>query len=239
MAASTSKATAGRPGDRIVHRHGDGPAIDWRGCLEGRLLEGDEAAAWTVVEGALAAGHGADYCYLDLVAEALSSIAARHARGELDEAHLPLAGAGAHRIVARLGARFCGVEGARGSVVLGAPAGERHSLPIAIVADLVRLRGLDVLELGADVPAAAFGAAVARAPRLVAVGLGVTCIAHIEAARQAVAAIHAVDPTVPVIVGGQAVRSPEIARLIGATAWAATGRDAATVVDQLAPAPSG
>ena len=36
-----------------------------------------------------------------------------------------------------------------GTVVFGAPTGELHSLPISIAADLVRLAGFDVLELGA------------------------------------------------------------------------------------------
>lgn len=214
----------------------DGADVDWRCHLERRLLDGDEPAAWSVVEHALAAGRDPSYCYLDMVAAALASITARHERGEVDEAQLPLATAVAHRVVARLGARLRRPGRSRGSVVFGAPAGERHSLPIAIVADLVRLGGFDALELGADVPAAAFAAAVARAPRLVAVGIGITSIDHVDAARHAVAAIRRVDPAIPVIVGGQAVLSPEIARLIGATAWAASGRDAAALIDHLAPA---
>jgi methanogenic corrinoid protein MtbC1 len=109
-------------------------------------------------------------------------------------------------------------------------------LPLSIVGELVRLRGFDVVELGADLTTAAFVAAVVHVPRLVAVGIGITSIEHLDAARVTVEAIRRVRDDVPIILGGQAVLSPEIARLLGASGWAASGRDAATLVDRLAPA---
>ena len=69
-----------------------------------------------------------------------------------------------------------------------------------------------MLELGADTPPDAFAAAARRANRLVAIGIGVTRIDHLDAARDTIAAIRAVDPTTPIVVGGQAVLNPEIAR---------------------------
>src|SRR5690606_1978036 len=122
----------------------------------------------------------------------------------------------------------------RGAVVLGAPSGERHALPIAIVADLVRLAGFTVVELGADVPPAAFGLAAGRADRLVAVGIGVTAIDHLDAAREAIAAVRAAVPDAPVLLGGQAVRNPEVAGLLGVAEWAADGDEVVRAVERLA-----
>jgi 5-methyltetrahydrofolate--homocysteine methyltransferase len=116
-------------------------------------------------------------------------------------------------------------------VIFGAPAGEQHDLPIAVVADLVRIRGFDVLELGADVSPDAFVAASTRAPRLVAVGIGVSMVGRWDAVRATIDALRDAGCTAPVLVGGQAVMNADIADLAGATAWAADGRQAAAVIE--------
>lgn len=210
--------------------------VDWRARLETCLLAGDETAAWDTVERALAAGHDPSFCYLEMVAGALAQIGARWFDGELDAADEPLATAVAARVVARLGARFRRPGRSRGSVVFGAPTGERHSLPIAIVADLVRIHGFDVLELGADIAPAAFVAATARAPRLVAVGIGVTSVERWDAVRATISALRQHDQQVPILIGGQAVLNAEIADLAGATAWAADGREAIALIETIANA---
>ena len=211
-----------------------GARVDWRARLETCLLAGDEPAAWDTVERALAAGHDPAFCYLEMVAGALANIGARWFEGELDAADEPLATAVATRVVAQLGARFRKPGRSRGSVVFGAPCGELHSLPIAIVADLVRINGFDVLELGADVQPAAFVAAAARAPRLVAVGIGITSVERWDAVRATISALRRHDDDVPILIGGQAVLSAEIADIAGATAWAADGRDAVRLIESVA-----
>jgi len=211
-----------------------GEDVDWSDRLVTPLLAGDEPAAWSVIERALAAGRDPASCYLDVIGGALAAIDARHTAGTTSASQQPLATAVAHRLVARLGGRFRRPGRSRGTVVFGAPAGERHSLPIAIVADLVRWAGFDVLELGPDLPPEAFAAAVVDASRLIAVGIGVTSSAHLEAARDAIAAIRDVDDAVPIVVGGQAVLSPEVAGLLDATAWAPDGRRAVEVIESFA-----
>ena len=101
-----------------------------------------------------------------------------------------------------------------------------HGLPIAIVADLVRLEGFSCLELATNVPEQVFVDAAAQAKRLVAVGIGVTTADHIEAVRSTIDAIRGDHRDVPVLLGGQAVRNPDIASLAGATHWAADGAEA-------------
>lgn len=208
--------------------------VDWAERLIDPLLAGDETAAWALIERALAAGRPPEYCYLDMIAAAVARIDERREAGEQDAAGQPLATAVAYRLTARLGVRFKRPGRSRGSVVFGAPRGEMHSLPIAIVADVVRLQGFDVLELGADTPPDAFGAAAARATRLVAIGISVTNPDHLAAAREAIDAIRAVAPTTPIIVGGQAVGDDAAATHLGADAWAADARRAAETIAALA-----
>lgn len=208
--------------------------VDWSARLVDALLAGDEPTAWSLIERALAAGHDPAYCYLDMIASAIGTIDARRADGELTAAEQPLATAVAYRLVARLGARFRRPGRSRGSVVFGSPLGERHSLPIAIVADLVRLGGFDVLELGADTPPEAFAAAARQASRLVAVGLGITGVDHLDAARATIVAIREAAPGTPIVVGGQAVLNPEVAAVLDADAWAPDGRTAVDVITALA-----
>ncbi len=199
--------------------------VDWAVRLCDQLLKGDEAGSWSVIERALAAGADPQNCYLDIVGPALARIGEGWEDGRLGVADQYVATATAMRVVARLGARFRRPGRSRGTVVLGAPRGENHSLPIAICADLVRLGGFTVLELGADVPAEAFVAGAQRVNRLVAVGVGVTRVESVEAAVATVAALRASLAGVPVLLGGQAVHSAEVAERAGATGWARDGRD--------------
>jgi excisionase family DNA binding protein len=210
------------------------PTVDWLGRFRDRLLAGDEVGAWMVVSDALASGYTPQRCYLDLLSAAMAEIGAGVADGRLAIADQYVATATAQRVGARLGARFRRRGRSRGTLVLGAPSGERHGLPIAIVADLVRLAGFTVVELGADVPPAAFGLAAQRADGLVAVGIGVTSIEHLDAASAVIGAVRATAPGVPVLLGGQAVRSPEVAGLFGVSEWAADGGEVVRAVERLA-----
>lgn len=216
-----------------TERAGD-TAIRWDSRLERCLLSGDEPSAWSVIEQALAAGRSPTACYIEVIAGALSSIGERWARDELEIADQFLATGVAVRIVSRLGARFRRPGRSRGTVVFGAPPGELHSLPIAIVSDLVRLQGFDVLELGANVPAAAFASAVARTPRLVCVGIGVTQPEHLRAAQDVLDAVREVDAEIPVIVGGLAVAEFQKVVLRGVTAVADDGRAAVAIIESFA-----
>jgi excisionase family DNA binding protein len=210
-----------------------GARTRWDSRLELCLLAGDETAAWSVIEHALAAGHSPTDCYVEVIASALSSIGDRWAGEELEIADQYLASAVAIRIVSRLGARFRRPGRSRGTVVFGAPPGELHSLPIAIVSDLVRLRGFDVLELGANVPASAFASAAARTPRLVCVGIGVTQPEHLRAVQDVVDEVREADREIPIIVGGLAVSEFEKVLLRGVTAVADDGRAAVGIIESI------
>jgi len=174
---------------KVVERDGPPRArARARERLEGRLVAGDELGAWGVVEVALASGADPAEIHLGLLAPALCSIGERWAAGELSVADEHRASAVARRIVGRLGARFVRRGRKRATVIVGAPTGERHELPVCIVTDLLREARFEVIDLGADTPAASF-AEVAERHRPLAVLVGVTGDGHGPAVRATVRAV--------------------------------------------------
>jgi methylaspartate mutase sigma subunit len=114
---------------------------------------------------------------------------------------------------------------------MGAPAGEQHSLPGAIVSDLLRGQGFEVVDLGANTPAGSFAETAQQASRLVAVVIGVTTPGLDGSVGSAVAALAGAAITAPVLVGGAAVTGAEHACQLGAGAW--TGPDGRAVMTAL------
>lgn len=195
------------------------PPAPWAERLESRLLAGDGGGAWGVVEAALASGGDPRSIYLDVITPAMVSIGERWERGELDIAMEHRASGVASRLVGRLGPRFTRRGRTLGTVLVGAPAGERHALPISMVADLIRLEGYEVSDLGADTPPASFAMAAAGLDRLVAVGVSVTSPMNLGSARDTIASLRGQLNNVPVMVGGNAVQSDDMRLDLGADLW--------------------
>ena len=192
--------------------------------LAARMVGGDEAGAWGIVENAL-------------------DLDARPPRG------LPRAvGAGARADRDRLGGGSAVHRGRaprdggrrtphraprpavprrgrkRGVVVVAAPSGEAHALPGAMLSDLVRGAGFEVVDLGADTPAASIVDSAQHATRLVAVFVGATSPGLDESVRASVAALRAAEVQAPVLLGGAAIatreRAESSARMRGAVSTA-------------------
>jgi excisionase family DNA binding protein len=196
--------------------------------LMARLVVGDEPGVWAVIESSLASGAEPGEIHLNLLAPALALIGDRWATGEVTVAEEHQASVVAQRVIGRLGPMFARRGRRRGTVVIGTPAGELHSLPGAMVADELRAARFDVIDLGSNMPAQPFGEAAGLAIRLVAVLIGAT-IAQDEAISEVVAAARAVVPGVPVLVGGAAVSDKASALALGADGW--SGLDARQAVD--------
>jgi excisionase family DNA binding protein len=199
LARQEPAATAGT-------RRSAGSAGSAAGRLEQRLLAGDEAGAWSVVEEALVGGLDAERVLVEVVAAALRAVGERWHRGEASVADEHRATAVATRVIARLGPRFAHRGPARGTVVLGTPAGDHHALPTAILRDLLRSRRFEVVDLGADVPAESWAEAVAHpgtGSPLVAVGIAASTPGLGVTLGRAVAAIRSAAP-VPILLGGSA-----------------------------------
>ena len=196
------------------------------GHLLDRLVAGDEAGAWRVVEDALASGAHAADIHLTLLVPAMREVGRRWSRGELDVADEHLASATTRRLIARLGPRFARPGRKRGTVLVGAVAGERHEIPVAIVADQLRGAGFHVIELGGDTPVDSFADAAER-ERPLCVMIAVTTADHEVAVTDTVARLRERTDTI-VLVGGAAVTDELVARRLGSDHW--TGRDARDVV---------
>jgi methanogenic corrinoid protein MtbC1 len=219
---------------RVPKRSGrvrsEGPAK-----LAARMVAGDEAGAWAVLEASLASGVTAADAHLDLLVPALDTIGEQWARGVLTVADEHRASVVAQRLIGRLGPQFARRGRKRGTVVLGMPAGEQHSLPGAILADLLRGAGFEVLDTGADTPPESFAETAVAANRLVAVLLGVTTTGRDATVRATIRTLRREGVDVPVLLGGAAIADEAHARRLGADAWSGVdGRSALAAVENVA-----
>lgn len=172
--------------------------------LEDRLIHGDEAGAWSVIDSAMGSALTPEEVYTDVLAPAMASIGERWARNELEIEQEHLASSITMRLIGRLGPQFSRRGRRRGTVVLGAPAGDDHGIPTLMMGDLLRSRGFDVIDLGANTPSGAFARAAAAADNLVAVGVCATRPSNDPAIVDAIDALASVSD-VPVILGGHGV----------------------------------
>ena len=201
---------------------------DRTAILTARMTAGDEAGAWRVIDDALASGMDPAGVYLDLLAPVLRGVGAGWAAGTVTVAEEHRASAVALRLIGRLGPQFARRGRKRGLVIIGAPAGDQHSLPGAIVADLLRGDGFEVIDLGANTPDSSFAETAQDAARLVAVVIGVTAPGCDSAAASIVQALRRSGSTVPVLIGGAAISGADHALRLGADAW--TGPDGQSVI---------
>jgi excisionase family DNA binding protein len=200
-----------------------------------RLITGDETGSWTVIESALAAGMEPDEIYLDLIRPALHTIGERWADGTVTVAQEHQASAIVLRLVGRLGPRFVRRGRKRGTVLLGAPPADGHGLPSALLTDLLRGRGFEVIDLGANVPSESWRGAVEALARVSAIGLCATSPANEHNVRETIRHIHQVT-SAPIVLGGQAITSAAAASELGADAFSASFADAVTCIDAAATA---
>ncbi|HVM65676.1 MAG TPA: B12-binding domain-containing protein [Acidimicrobiales bacterium] len=212
-------------------RPGRGSAISWEERAErlaARMVAGDEAGAWTVIESALASGAEPADVHLNVLAAALRDVGEGWAGGRLSIADEHRAATIAHRLIGRLGPAFARRGRTRGTVVVGAPAGEHHGLPSAVVRDLLRGEGFEVLDLGADTPVESFVESAHQADRLAAVAIGVTLPGQDAVLRSTIRALRRARVVAPVLVGGAGTRDEAHALQLGADGW--TGHDGSSAV---------
>jgi excisionase family DNA binding protein len=183
--------------------------------LVARLLVSDENGSWAIVQEALAGGAAPKDIYVELFCPALTMIGELWARGDITVADEHRASVVVHRLVGRLGPLFRARGPRTGTVIVGAPAGERHELPTAFVADMLRSRGLEVIDLGADVPADAFAACASAADALTGIGIAVTVARHRSSLGTLIRTLRAAGVTAPIVVGGAGLTGMP-ARTVGA-----------------------
>ena len=90
-----------------------------------------------------------------------------------------------------------------------------------MVADIVRSAGYEVVDLGCNVPAMSLAKTVADTEDLVAIAISATNSAELSGLTETVDAIRATNRSVPLILGGSAIRDQAHAEELGADHWAA------------------
>lgn len=211
-------------------RRGRPRAAVYRRRLADRLLAADEAGAWAVVESALVAGRSPQWVLLEALAPVLREIGEGWARGRFTVGDEHRASAVALRLVGRLGPRFARRGRTRGTVVLAGAPDDAHSLPMAILADVLRGEGFSVVDLGGATPTQDVAEVARQVQPLVAVGISVSSADRLSAAKESVGAVRRAVPGVAALVGGPAVPDRGVAEALGADGWAA---DAAGVAQHL------
>ncbi|MDJ0924008.1 MAG: helix-turn-helix domain-containing protein [Acidimicrobiia bacterium] len=191
------------------------PSTPWNERLLQRLMAADQAGAWSVVEAAQASGMPLRAIYLEMVIPSLRKVGEEWHNGNISVAEEHAASQIVTRIVSRLSAQVGKRGVSKGMVVLGTTAHELHGLPVMLAADLIRIEGFEVLDLGSNLPADAFAEIAERQQRLVAVGVSVTTPGQAETVAETISALRErVD--VPIFLGGGAIDGDEHARLLGA-----------------------
>lgn len=164
----------GRPRKRSPDKRRVAHARRQAEALAQRLMAGDQRGAWRLVEAELSAGGDMRQINSKLLTPALRYIGDQWAAGNVSVGDEHRASVIAMRLISLIGGRFNRRGRKRGTVVVSAVPGDRHGLPTAIMADMLRSEGFNVVDLGADTPSADIVAIAAEQDRLIAVGLCAT-----------------------------------------------------------------
>jgi DNA-binding CsgD family transcriptional regulator len=167
------------------------------------LTEGDEQAAFAVVDEAVGARVPGPQIHTDVIAPALVHIGELWEQRSLTVADEHLATEITRRALVRVvDSLRCAPPSSRETVLLAAVEGERHVIGLRMVADLLDGAGYRVLFLGADVPTEALLAAIgSHDPVVTALG----CTLEGPALVAALGAIATADLQTRVLLGGAGV----------------------------------
>ena len=205
----------------------------WHTRLQARMLAGDEAGSWGVVEAAIGSGMEPRDFYCDVLTPVLHAIGELWQNGEIGVEDEHLASNVASAMIGRLGPRFASRGRTKGTVVMAMPAGERHDLGLAMLGDILRSDGYRVLNLGADTPPPALVATLREVDDLSALALSVVNGESLTAASSLIDAVRQSIGAVPVLAGGAAVRDEQSAQRLGADAWAGDAREVGPIISAI------
>ena len=231
--ADLEQATATR--ERGRRRRGGGhPRVStWQERLQARMLVGDVEGSWQVIEAAMASGLVPVEIYVGVLAPSLHAVGASWQSGRVSVDQEHLASSVATTLIGRLGPRFVHPGRKKGVVIVAMPPGERHGLGVAMLADILADTGYGVLNLGPDTPTASLVAAMRDAGSLAAVVVSVVDSERRPGAGRLLAAARRVRPSVPRLVGGNAIPDERVALDLGADGWVADPRELGDLIEAL------
>lgn len=199
--------------------------------VEERLIAGDENGTYQLIEDAMASGAGADEVYLDLIAPAMVGIGHRWHVGEISIADEHVASSTALRVISRLGPRVASRGRMRGTILLATVSKDHHYLPTAMLRDLLRFRGFEVQDLGANTPCESILSRAQTLPDLLAIGLSATNPGCDDVMRETIEVLKEID--IPVVVGGAAFPDAEHITSLGPCIPSTSARDALEIFDSI------
>ena len=173
--------------------------------FEARLVAGDVGGCWDLVTDALRGGAAPSEVHQRLLQPALVHVGERWANGELSIAAEHRATATANRVIGQLGPLFRHPGRRRGTVVIGAAAGDPHGLPSAMVTDLLTDRRLDVVDLGANTPTESFVETANDVDDLIGVGVCLVLDVLADQAAEQLAELREALPSTLLIAGGPGI----------------------------------
>lgn len=170
--------------------------------LAARLAKSDLQGSWQIVEGVLASGATPTEVHEDVIGPAMWLIGEQWRSGELSIADEHRATATTQRIIGRMAPMFRPAGRRRGSVVLGAVAGDTHGLPSAMLADMLESVHLSVIDLGSNTPTESFLMVAHEVDDLVGVGVVTALPSLVNEAAATARALRQALPGALIILGG-------------------------------------
>ena len=200
--------------------------------LSSQLLAGDENGVFQLLESAMASGADCEEVYLDLLSPALVDIGQQWHDAGISIADEHLASSTAIRVVSRLGARM-GTRGrSRGTIVLAAVAGDHHGLPSALIRDILRSRGYEVIDLGANTPPESLVQRANETEDLIGIGLCATTPGNDEIVKITLSMLNESFGG-PIVVGGSAFVDTDHIESLGSCIASRTPRHLLSLFDEI------
>ncbi|MFT4597683.1 MAG: methanogenic corrinoid protein MtbC1 [Paracrocinitomix sp.] len=175
------------------------------GPFTDRLVAGDTAGCWDIITDALSSGAAPSDVHSQLLRAALVQIGDQWRNGDLEVADEHRATSTIYRLLGQLGPLFRHRGQRRGTIVLGAFAGDPHALPSAMLSDLLSDRRFDVIDLGANTPTESFVSVAQSCDDLVGVGMCGMFDSLIPQALAQAREMRASLPEAYLVVGGPAI----------------------------------
>jgi len=205
-----------------------------RGYLE-LILGGEKERAVQLVIDECARGRPIQEIYMKILQPVLQEIGHRWEVAAADVYEEHLVSAVTVRVMARIMAYATPAPPLGATFVSVVAGGEQHAIGLRMVSDMLRIAGWHTLYLGVDIPFRSILKAVEN-EKADLLGISLTMQHNLNNATELIASIRA-HPTcrdLKILVGGQLFRTnPDLGKLIGADAQAATAEEAVSQANLL------
>jgi methanogenic corrinoid protein MtbC1 len=170
------------------------------------LVSGDRAACKHIVEAAMDCGAGMESIYLDHFTPALYEVGVAWEENRISVATEHIATAITEYLMCVVEQRLLDPSIGGSPIVISCVANEYHQVGARMIADLLEQHGYDTHFVGANTPVDAT-IRIIETLQPCCVGLSVSVFFNVPSLFEAISAIRDAFPTLPILVGGQALRT--------------------------------